>query len=342
MAWVAPSSGLLLVLASTSSAGAVVAAQTTITSGPGKATYERRVSFEFTAAGAAGFLCRLDERPWQACGSPFVTPTLKHGSHRFEVAGLDARGAIVAAPAIGQFRIVPRSVVFGRSVRGTPLIAKRSGDPSASVRVLVVGEIHGNEDEGREVVSRLRRKDERLLGVELWTVSTLNPDGHAAGRRGNAHAVDLNRNFSHRWDRRLSGGNYSGPKPFSEPESRSFARFARKTGFAVTIWYHQPFGVTLVPCGRRSRSTALFYAERSGLKARVCNRFSPGSAINYQNNILEQVAFVVELAGGELAQRRVIQHARARDRGCGTRDRDLLRFAAMSLLLWLVSCAAAA
>src|SRR5687767_8025147 len=85
---------------------------------------------------------------------------------------------------------------LGESVRGEPIVARAWGEHEADRRVLVVGSIHGDETQGHRVVARLTgKRADRLRGVELWTVETLNPDGVAANSRGNAHSVDLNRNF---------------------------------------------------------------------------------------------------------------------------------------------------
>ena len=58
------------------------------------------------------------------------------------------------------------TVEIGRSVLGTPLVAERYGTPGGR-RVLVIGVIHGDEDDGLAIVDELRRLG-APDGVELW------------------------------------------------------------------------------------------------------------------------------------------------------------------------------
>src|SRR5437764_5950976 len=106
--------------------------------------------------------------------------------------------------------------LLGRSADGRPIQVVHVGDPHG-IPVLVVGAIHGNETAGIAIARALERT--HPLGVDLWIVPDLNPDGVAAGTRGNAHGVDLNRNFPWRW-RRMDGVYESGPRPLSEREAR--------------------------------------------------------------------------------------------------------------------------
>ena len=60
------------------------------------------------------------------------------------------------------------------------------------------------------------------MGMDLWLIPTVNPDGDAHNTRYNAHRVDLNRNFPTSWVKQGTGTRYySGPKAASEPETRT-------------------------------------------------------------------------------------------------------------------------
>jgi protein MpaA len=192
--------------------------------------------------------------------------------------------------------------VIGDSVDGRPIVSLRDGEPDAALAVLVVGCIHGDETAGMRVARRLI-DGAAPRGVELWVVPTLNPDGVAAHTRGNAHGVDLNRNFGFDWAR-LGGGEYSGPHAFSEPESRAARRLIMRVRPDLTIWFHQPFGIV-------DRSGGNPFAERRfaqliGLPlVRLPGRY-PGAATRWQNHTLPGTAFVTELpskVGGGLVRR---------------------------------------
>ena len=228
------------------------------------------------------------------------------------IAAAVAVAAVAAAVAGASQRAPDPTEVIGHSREGRPIVAREDGARRAGRTVLVVGSIHGNETEGRRIVGRLRHHSGRLRRAALWTIETVNPDGVAAGTRGNARGVDLNRNFAAGW-RPIppSSGYYAGPRPFSEPETRSVRRFLRRLRPDVTIWYHQPFGRTLIPCGRRGRRVALRYARLSRLPARDCFPTPPGAATGWQDQALNEKAFVVEFGAGPITGSQVRRHAAA-------------------------------
>ena len=110
------------------------------------------------------------------------------------------------------------SLVIGHSVQGREIRATRVGAQDAPVRVLVVGDVHGDEPAGEAIVARLRRA--RVDGVALWLVRTGNPDGRAAGTRQDARGVDLNRNFPWRWRPGLGGRTFPVRAPARSPRRR--------------------------------------------------------------------------------------------------------------------------
>jgi protein MpaA len=181
---------------------------------------------------------------------------------------------------------------IGRSVEDRPSVAFASGPVEASLTVLVVGAIHGDERAGMRIAHRLIR-GAPIDRVRLLVVPTVNPDGVAAGTRGNAHGVDLNRNFPYRW-RPLGGGEYSGTGPFSEPESRAAHHLILSERPDVTIWFHQPFGLIDRPEG--NPFAAHRFAQLIGLPLVRLPGPYPGSASRWQNHRFPQAtAFVAEL-----------------------------------------------
>jgi len=76
------------------------APETAIGSHPKPKTKSRRGSFSFSSSEqGSSFLCSYDGQPYAACSSPFSTPKLKPGRHRFDVLATDAAGNRDPSPA---------------------------------------------------------------------------------------------------------------------------------------------------------------------------------------------------------------------------------------------------
>ncbi len=220
------------------------------------------------------------------------------------------RPALVAAAAAALVLASPAAAVrhvkmLGRSVQGRPIRAFEVGDP-AGVRVLVFGCIHGNETAGIPVAQALEKLSPR--GLDLWIVPVLNPDGVAAGTRKNAHDVDLNRNFPVRW-KPLGGVYDSGPRPFSERETRIAATLIRRLRPHVTIWFHQHLDMVWASGGRRRIEKT--FARVSGLPYHPMPRVA-GSSVTWQNATLPgATAFGAELPAGSPDGAAVARYVRA-------------------------------
>ena len=202
-------------------------------------------------------------------------------------------GMAVAVPAVGA--TTTKTVRIGTSVQGRPLVAIHRWAPGATKRVLVIGNMHGDEKAGLKVIERLRSR--RVpANVDLWLIPSINPDGNRAGTRTNARKVDLNRNFPHSWryaDRGTS--KYSGPRAASERETRALMAFVTKHRPRTTIVLHQPLygmdsyrakSMTLVRA--LARETAMLvrsfacWGTCHGTFTGWHNRNSPGRAVTVE------------------------------------------------------------
>jgi hypothetical protein len=88
---------------------AYVAPETRITFGPSFKTKKRKVVFRFfdaTGQPGSSFLCRLDQRKWQACSSPTALRGLTRGKHVFRIKAKNAIGVWEAQPAKRPFKVV--------------------------------------------------------------------------------------------------------------------------------------------------------------------------------------------------------------------------------------------
>jgi murein peptide amidase A len=157
------------------------------------------------------------------------TPPTAPGARTLESA---ARAWRLAAPA---------TVIVGRSVKGRLIVAHRHGPANAPYVALVLGQMHGTEQRGRAVVAALDTLTPPA-GVQVWTISTMNPDGSALGRRTNAHGVDLNRNWPYNWSPAYATRDfYPGKHALTEPETRAVLAFLDHLDPALIVSFHQHF-----------------------------------------------------------------------------------------------------
>ncbi|MEO7888335.1 MAG: M14 family zinc carboxypeptidase [Polaromonas sp.] len=179
-----------------------------------------------------------------------------------------------------------------RSVNGRALWVRDIKPENPSLRVLVVGAIHGDElSSGAVALHWIRLAAQPPLdspqAIHWRFVPLLNPDGvlSTPPRRVNAHGVDLNRNFpTPHWDRdakvyweKRTGKDprrWPGPKPLSEPESRFLHEQMQSFKPQLIVSIHAPYGVLdfdgpSVPPSRLGR----LYLDQVGI--------FPGSLGNY-------------------------------------------------------------
>jgi protein MpaA len=199
---------------------------------------------------------------------------------------------------------------IGRSVEGRPITAVQRGTPGGT-RVVVIGVIHGDEDDGVAVVERLATAPVPP-GVELWLVESMNPDGQAAQQRGNANGVDLNRNFPLEWGpiAEPGDGEYAGTGPASEPETQAVVGFVTELDPKLVLWYHQDL-FRLSPGEGFEGELKQRYAERTGLPIeRITGGTYTGVAATWVRTATDAISFIVEL-GATLAPDEAEAHAAA-------------------------------
>ncbi|HEX5609899.1 MAG TPA: Ig-like domain-containing protein [Solirubrobacterales bacterium] len=83
-----------------------VAPGTALTKMPAKRTRKRSAKFVFGSdQPGATFECKLDRKPFKACGSPFKKKKLRPGRHSFQVRAIGAGGLVDPTPATYRWRI---------------------------------------------------------------------------------------------------------------------------------------------------------------------------------------------------------------------------------------------
>ncbi len=168
-----------------------------------------------------------------------------------------ARLPNVKKPLCETARLQPTA---GRSVSGRTLWVRDINPGNATVRVLVLGAIHGDELSSASMALqwiRMANEPADMPQVVHWRfIPALNPDGlfSKPPKRVNANGVDLNRNFpTPNWERdakiywekrtRKDPRRFPGPKPLSEPESRFLIEEMQRFKPQLIVSIHAPYGV---------------------------------------------------------------------------------------------------
>jgi protein MpaA len=132
-------------------------------------------------------------------------------------------------------------------VEGRPIYRSEYGKGDSVV--LILGSLHGDEEVGGLLVVRLAEflssGDRQKGNRRIVFVPVVNPDGVYAGRRWNAHGVDINRNFpTDNWQRNDRNGQARhGQAPASEPETRLMMELIGHYKPGLIIALHSPLHV---------------------------------------------------------------------------------------------------
>ncbi|XP_010521105.1 PREDICTED: carboxypeptidase SOL1 isoform X2 [Tarenaya hassleriana] len=136
---------------------------------------------------------------------------------------------------------------IGKRVNGFPLwvieISDRPGEEEAEPAFKYIGNVHGDEPVGRELLLLLAnwicdnyKKDPLaqlvVENVHLHILPTMNPDGFSLRRRGNANNVDLNRDFPDQFF------SLNEDVDSRQPETRAIMNWVRDIHFTASASLH--------------------------------------------------------------------------------------------------------
>jgi hypothetical protein len=87
--------------------GQTGAPQTTLRRKPSKTTHDRTPTFRFVSdEPGSTFQCKLDDKPFRSCRSPFTSRQLALGRHTFKVRARDDSGKLDPSPASYGFKVL--------------------------------------------------------------------------------------------------------------------------------------------------------------------------------------------------------------------------------------------
>jgi protein MpaA len=212
-------------------------------------------------------------------------------------------------------KIVEKHIV-GKSIDGRPIHCEVYGNgPDV---LMIIATIHGNEAAGTPLVAKfaewLIAHPEELAGRTVVIIPVANPDGYAAGKRFNAHEVDLNRNYpADNWgvpqdkvghdpkegqtsphgNTFAHGSSFKpGHTPLSEPESRILMQLICRYFPNRIISIHQP--VACIDYDGPAAELAATMAAKCPLPVRKLGS-RPGSLGSFVGNTLERPIITWEL-----------------------------------------------
>ncbi|KAG6673850.1 hypothetical protein I3842_15G012100 [Carya illinoinensis] len=142
---------------------------------------------------------------------------------------------------------ISRIYSIGKSVNGIPLwvieISDKPGEQEAEPAFKYIGNVHGDEPVGRELLLFLANwicdnhlKDPLAASivenVHLHILPSMNPDGFSLRRRGNANNVDLNRDFPDQFF------PLNDDVDMRQPETRAIMNWLRDIHFTASASLH--------------------------------------------------------------------------------------------------------
>lgn len=162
----------------------------------------------------------------------------------------------------------------GTTVKGRPIRLRAFGNGPRTV--LFVGGIHGDEAEGAYTTTQLPAAFEAAGladSVTLWILEDANPDGRAAGTRGNANGVDVNRNFpASNFD---TTNPTNGGSPLSQPESKTLFDTIGRLKPDLVMVAHAWAGRKFINFDGPARDIAMRFGAASGLEVEDSSSFAP-------------------------------------------------------------------
>lgn len=162
-----------------------------------------------------------------------------------------------------------KEITFGYSEKGKPINGYVFGKGVDTT--LMFGSIHGNEMGTADLLNKLTDYIKSNPNVvadskRLVIIPILNPDGYYDRTdKLNINEVSLNLNFSTtEWSVYGKDGQYAGPKPWSEIESRVLKSVVEKYLPNRIIAYHAKGSLSVPEASEQSKELAYWYAVQSG------------------------------------------------------------------------------